>query len=434
MTVLREAITIGDVAEVFDGPHATPKTIDEGPIFLGIKSLNNGRLDLTETRHVSEEDYSKWTRRVTPCEGDIVFSYETRIGDAAVIPANLKCCLGRRMGLVRPNPKRLNHQYFLYQYLSPDYQSFLKTRTIQGSTVDRLALKEFPSFPLQLPSLAEQKAVVSVLGALDDKIENNRRMNETLEEMARAIFKSWFVDFDPVHAKAAGNAPAHMDAETAALFPSSFGDDGLPAGWANKTLGDFVEIQNGYAFKSKDWADNGVPVVKIGSVKPSIVDLSKSSFVSEEIAEQKQNFRLEVGNILVGLTGYVGEVGRVPPSDIMPMLNQRVGRIIFKSNTFEPFIYAAMRLPEFKLFAESQSQGSAQANVSTKQLKEFRLIATENALIEKFNALTNSYFKKILNNFAESKTLAELRDTLLPKLMSGAIRLADAEREVEGAL
>ena len=142
----------------------------------------------------------------------------------------------------------------------------------------------------------------------------------------------------------------------------------------------------------------------------------------------------EVGNILVGLTGYVGEVGRVPPSDIMPMLNQRVGRIIFKSNTFEPFIYAAMRLPEFKLFAESQSQGSAQANVSTKQLKEFRLIATENALIEKFNALTNSYFKKILNNFAESKTLAELRDTLLPKLMSGAMRLADAEREVEGAL
>ena len=261
----------------------------------------------------------------------------------------------------------------------------------------------------------ERSAIGKLISKFDDKIENNRRMNETLEEMARAIFKSWFVDFDPVHAKVAGNEPAHMEADTAALFPSSFGDDGLPLEWTNKTLGDFVEIQNGYAFKSKDWTNDGVPVVKIGSVKPSIVDLSNSSFVSAEIAEQKQNFKLDVGDILVGLTGYVGEVGRVPPSDIMPMLNQRVGRVIFKSGIFEPFIYAAMRIPEFKLFAESQSQGSAQANVSTKQLKGLPLIAADNSLIEKYNALTNSYFKKILINFAESKTLTELRDTLLPK-------------------
>ena len=89
---------------------------------------------------------------------------------------------------------------------------------------------------MEVARILEQESIVNVLGALDDKIENNRRMNETLEEMARAIFKSWFVDFDPVHAKAAGNAPAHMDAETAALFPSSFGDDGLPVGWANQNL------------------------------------------------------------------------------------------------------------------------------------------------------------------------------------------------------
>ena len=100
---------------------------------------------------------------------------------------------------------------------------------------DKDAIAKFPC-----PSINEQKSIASVLGVLDDKIENNRRMNETLEEMARAIFKSWFVDFDPVHAKVAGNAPVHMDAETAALFPNSFADDGLPIGWTKKIISNFA--------------------------------------------------------------------------------------------------------------------------------------------------------------------------------------------------
>ena len=347
-----------------------------------------------------------------------------------VLPARVN----QHVAIIRPDPTKLIHKYLHYFLVNPKMQTHMLNLASAGATRNALTKGMIESFDVPPTSIKDQKAIASVLGALDDKIENNRQMNETLEEMARAIFKSWFVDFDPVHAKAAGNAPAHMDADTAALFPSSFGEGGLPVGWTNKTLGDFVEIQNGYAFKSNNWTDDGVPVVKIGSVKPSIVDLSNSSFVSAEMAEQKQNFKLDIGDILVGLTGYVGEVGRVPPSDIMPMLNQRVGRVIFKSGIFEPFIYAAMRIPEFKLFAESQSQGSAQANVSTKQLKGFPLIAADNSLIEKYNALTSSYFKKILINFAESKTLTELRDTLLPKLMSGEIRVKDAESEMEAAV
>jgi len=336
--------------------------------------------------------------------------------------------------IFRSKDKSFLDPHFLYYLISNKTFIDYTDLTSKGAKMPRGDKDAIAKFPVKLPSMNEQKSIVSVLGPLDDKIENNRRMNETLEEMARAIFKSWFVDFDPVHAKAAGNAPAHMDAETAALFPSSFGDDGLPVGWINKTLGDFIEIQNGYAFKSKDWTDEGVPVVKIGSVKPSIVDLSNCSFVSAEVAEQKRNFQLKVGDILIGLTGYVGEVGRVPPADKMPMLNQRVGRVVFKRESFEPFVYAAMRLPEFKSFAESQSHGSAQANVSTKQLQEYPVVVADNLLIQKFNEVLESNFEKILTNSAENKTLAELRDTLLPKLMSGEIRVKDAEREVEAAV
>ena len=198
------ATTIGEISVVFDGPHATPKIVEEGPIFLGIDALQNGRLVLGKTRHVSEEDYKTWTKRVTPTAGDLVFSYETRLGEAAIIPEGLTCCLGRRMGLLRMDKTQIIPEFLLYLYISPNYQSFLKSRTIHGATVDRLALKEFPDFPVRLPALDRQKAILKVLKTLDDKIELNRQMNETLEAMARALFQDWFVDFGPTRRKIAG--------------------------------------------------------------------------------------------------------------------------------------------------------------------------------------------------------------------------------------
>ena len=364
--------------------------------------------------------------RITPCLENGKTAYVSGLSEGKVGHGSTEYIILTGIAGISDN------LFAYYLVRTPRFRTYAIRRMEGTSGRQRVPAKAVSSYEIDLPPFAEQKSIASMLGALDDKIENNQRMNETLEKMARTIFKSWFVDFDPVHAKAAGNPPAHMDTDIAALFPNSFGNDGLPVGWTHKMLGDFVEIQNGYAFK--DWTEVGVPVVKIGSVKPSIVDLSNSSFVSTEIAEQKENFRLTVGDILIGLTGYVGEVGRVPQSDIMPMLNQRVGRVLFKNKTFEPYIYTAMRRSEFKSFAESQSQGSAQANVSTKQLKNFSLVATDSALTEKFNRLTRSYFEKILLNYAESKSLAELRDVLLPKLMSGEIRVKNAERQVEEAV
>ena len=160
------SVAIGDVADVFDGPHATPKTVDVGPIFLGIGALQDGSLILGKTRHVTTEDFRQWTRRVKPETDDVVFSYETRLGQAAIIPKGLECCLGRRMGLVRVDRKRVDPRYFLYQYLSPPFRNFLSSRTVRGATVDRIPLKEFPSFPILLPSLAEQEHIANQFESL----------------------------------------------------------------------------------------------------------------------------------------------------------------------------------------------------------------------------------------------------------------------------
>jgi type I restriction enzyme, S subunit len=159
------AVPIASVAEVFDGPHATPKTVEAGPLFLGISALQDGTVNLGETRHVTPDDFRKWTRRVRPRPNDVVFSYETRIGQAAIIPEGLECCLGRRMGLVRLNRKRVDPRFFVYQYISPPFREFLNSKTVRGATVDRISVREFPSFPIALPQLAEQERIANQLDA-----------------------------------------------------------------------------------------------------------------------------------------------------------------------------------------------------------------------------------------------------------------------------
>ena len=392
---------LGEVASIKSGFAFKSRDMGiEGCPVIKIGNINPPNVDIYNVERVPFDIVKSSTRieKFLLEEGDaLVAMTGATVGKLGRFPKTSEAYyLNQRVGKLFLNkPDQANYDFLYYVLSQKKYVEQIFT-SADGSAQANVSGGQIEAFKIPLPPLAEQIAIASVLGTLDDKIENNRRMNETLEEMARAIFKSWFVDFDPVHAKAAGNTPAHMDAETTVLFPNSFDDDGLPVGWINKTLGDFIEIQNGYAFKSKDWTDEGIPVVKIGSVKPSIVDLSNCSFVSAEVAEQKRNFQLRVGDILIGLTGYVGEVGRVPPADKMPMLNQRVGRVVFKRESFEPFVYAAMRLPEFKSFAESQSHGSAQANVSTKQLQEYPVVVADNLLIEKFNALLESYFEKIL--------------------------------------
>jgi type I restriction enzyme S subunit len=293
-----------------------------------------------------------------------------------------------------------------------------------GSGVPTLNRNHIASLTIPLPPLPEQRRIAKILGDLDDKIELNRKMNETLEQMARALFKSWFIDFDPVRAKMEGRQPPGMDAETAALFPSRLVESELgmvPEGWEATTLGACIGFRSGFSFKSQDWQEYGVPVVKIGSVKPGIIDLSQVSYVSKEVAEQAARYRLTTGDMLIGMTGYVGEVGLVPPSDNPPLLNQRVGKFVMQKPGTESlaFWYCTTRQPEFRTFVEARAHGTAQANVSGEAIIEFPLVAPSLEILDAFNNKCQPIIDNILTNHDQSRTLASLRDTLLPKLMRG---------------
>ncbi len=185
MTQGSVAATIGDVAKVFDGPHATPEKTASGPWFLSISSLQNGRLVLTDSAHLGEQDFAHWTRRVTPSAGDVLFSYETRLGEAAIMPDGVRACLGRRMALLRPRIDVLGPRTLLQSYLGESFQETIRQRAVHGATVDRIPLTELPAWPITVPERADR--LESLLGAIDDMAAQRERENETLAALRETL-------------------------------------------------------------------------------------------------------------------------------------------------------------------------------------------------------------------------------------------------------
>ena len=168
------------VEEVFDGPHATPPNAEEGPVFLGIKNLTGSALDLSDIRHISESDWPRWTRRVTPRPLDIVFSYEATLGFFAMIPPALRCCLGRRLALIRPRAKDGHAHFWFHQFIAPDFQRYLMQHSVQGATVDRIPLIQFPNYLVLNPPPALKEVFESRVTPVWTRIHSNANQSRTL--------------------------------------------------------------------------------------------------------------------------------------------------------------------------------------------------------------------------------------------------------------
>ena len=306
----------------------------------------------------------------------------------------------------------------------------------QTTGLGHVTVADLKEMRVGIPNLSEQRSIVNIIAPLHEKIENNRRMNETLEEMARAIFKSWFVDFDPVHAKAAGNAPAHMDADTAALFPSSFGDDGLPLGWEKKELGSLAQVLNGYAFKSSDYVKKGLFVLRtknFGDAK-SAERLADDVFLPEKFAENYQKYLCEPFDFhVVMVAASLGKTSYIFPHMLPALRNQNMW--CFRPAKGFPFRFFLNLSIEDKItHVIGWGSGSARDFFKKADFVKHQITICENSILNQFEKTAASLYKKIAANHHQNETLAELRDTLLPKLMSGEIRVKDAESEMEAAV
>ena len=435
-----QKVTIDDVAVILDGPHATPRKTESGPVFLGISSLSSGRLDLTSADYLSEEDYLRWTKRVTPQDGDVVFSYETRLGEAAMIPEGLRCCLGRRMGLLRARRERIHPRFLLYAYLGPSFQETLRSRVVYGSTVERILLTELGRLPIKIPrDLGEQDAIAHILGTLDDKIELNRRMNETLEGMARALFKSWFVDFDPVRAKIEGRdtgLPKHI----ADLFPDRMVDSELgeiPEGWAVIPLADCVEVMRGLSYKGSGLSSDGVPMHNLNSMYEG--GGYKHEGLKGYAGEYNSQHVARAGDLIVANTEQGHERLLIGYAAIVP--TSFVNDTLFSHHIYRVRPVAGMALTTNFLCQLLNTEGmheivSGFANGTTINMLPMdalqipQIMLPTRPLLATFNDLADVARRRHEELIDESRTLAALRDAILPRLISDDFRVDHAEKVI----
>lgn len=402
-----------------------------------IRGNNLGGRQFTGDFVYVPDDFAAGMPNCLVSKDDLVFPHRGAIGEVGIVSDETTYIISTSLMKLSLDKEQADPSFVFHFFKSEQGRyELLKNASTVGTPGIGTPLTSLRNIEIPLPPLPIQRQIAAILSAFDNKIELNRQMNRTLEQMARVLFKSWFVDFDPVRAKMRGEMPEGMDAETAAMFSDELikieGQE-MPKGWTRGKIGDIAAIQNGFAFKSADWKNSGIPVVKIGSVKPGIVDLQQVSYVSEEVAHVAKRFRLNVGDLIIGLTGYVGEVGFIPPTHNLPLLNQRVGRFKIHNPKNFSYLWQLTRTTDFKDAVISKSHGSAQANVSTTAIENIDVLIPTQEILTSFELLVFPLIEKFLHNSGESAELAHLRDVLLPRLLSGEVDIRDWETVLESA-
>ncbi|QGZ74354.1 restriction endonuclease subunit S [Aeromonas hydrophila] len=397
-----------EVSDTFDGPHATPKTVDSGPIYLGIGALQDGVINLSDTRHVTDDDFTVWTRRVRPQANDVVFSYETRIGQAAIIPDGLECCLGRRMGLIRFNQEKVIPRFFLYQYISPQFRDFLESKTIRGATVDRVSIKDFPSFPILVAPLSEQRRIVAILDEAFEAIAVARANAEQNRQNARALFESY--------------------------LQSEFSQCG--EGWVERRLGDqtllhMIDGDRGTNYpKATDFLGHGPCLfLNTKNVRPNGFEFDSTMFISAEKDAQLRKGKLQRNDVVMTTRGTIGNLGLY--SEEVPFDSVRInsGMLIFRANQTEilpAYLFEILRSGIVKEQINKYTTGAAQPQLPIKTLVNFSIpvpttLAGQSELVKRIREfepetqrLESLYQRKIA-------ALDELKQSLLQQAFSGQL-------------
>lgn len=411
----------------------TPEKTAAGIPLITAKIIKGGRIE-TPTEFIAIDAYDSWMRRGIPNAGDVVLTVEAPLGEVAQLGPE-KIALAQRVVTLRGKVGVLDSTYLLYLLQSEGMQDALKARAT-GTTVLGIKQSELRKVPVSLPPLSDQVAAASILKALDDRIALLRETNTTLETIAQALFKSWFVDFDPVRAKRDGSAPEGMDEATADLFPESFEDaelGELPRGWAVDTLGECTAYLNrGISPKYVD--EGGILVLNQKCIRDFAVDPSKAR--RHDSSQRKVDGReLQPGDVLVNSTG-VGTLGRVAQIlelDEPSIVDSHVTVVRTSEKlTWNYLGLALMRLqPQIEQFGEGTT---GQTELSRGKLAGIKVVTPPASVLRRFDEAVIPLRMRIAANQVQAKNLAALRNALLPRLISGQLRLPEAAASIEKVL
>lgn len=379
------------------------------PKGVPIIKVNNIISGLYDTKHLDKttvENDAKYQRTKLK-GGELIITVVGTCGKTAIVPIHFAGCnLVRATCLIDIEDETIC-KWIKYYIDSPHGQAYIN-RNLNTTVQATLNVKSLNEMPIPFYSDEYTSNVVNILSSLDRKIELNNKINADLEEMAQAIFKNWFVDFEPF------KDGKFVDSELGMI----------PEGWKVGTIGDIVEFQNGFAFSSKDFSENGeYKIITIKSVQDGYLVTDGSSKVTEYPTKMPAYCKLQSGDILLSLTGNVGRCCLVTEPNLL--LNQRVAKIKAKESYDNSFSYALFRLKETKELLISISRGTAQANLSPVEASKLPMVIPSEDARKNFSMISDTIMDKIISIHIESSRLSTLRDTLLPRLMSGEIEVPE---------
>jgi len=402
-------------------------------------NVRSGRINLGECRFVDETTYAKWTRRAALQFGDVLLTREAPIGEVGFVLEPKGLFLGQRLMQYRADGQVLSPRFLLYSFLSPALQHQFGSHEGSGSVVSHIRVGDCFKFKLKLPPLPVQHEIAGLLGALDDRIALLRETNATLEAIAQALFKSWFVDFDPVRAKQQGLAPAGIDELTAALFPGEFEESmfGLiPRGWRILPIREVVDAVYDGPHATPPESSDGPVFLGIKNLTGTGLDMTESRRISEDDWGQwTRRVTPRFGDIVFSYEATLGFFALVPPA-MRCCLGRRLALIRPKAVNghghfwFHQFVAA----PFQQLLNKHTIQGATVNRIALKEFPSYSVISPPDSLTGAFEECVAPLWARVHQNQAQVQTLATLRDTLLPRLISGQLRLPQAQAELAAAI
>ena len=387
--------------ELSDGLHKAPKFVNGGDyIFVNAKNISHGFIvDNDPTKKSTYEEYVKYSSPLN--ETTVLYSIDGTIGNIALFRGE-KCILGKGACYLNPNPALLDRMYLYYELQTLRFKSYIDKMST-GSTIKHISLKTMRNYNMKIPSINTQQQIVSILKSLDDKIENNRRINENLEQQAQALFKSWFVDFEPF-----------KDGE---FVESELGR--IPKGWRVCSFIDNINVMPGGTPSTaieEYWKDGNIPFFSPKDVNGMYCFETEKHITQEGLQHCSSQFYPKDTLFITAR----GTVGKIALAGVPMAMNQSNYALMAKEHVGKFYLYLLTQTLVAILL--KKANGAVFSAITTKDFKE-TIIAPPTDIIYQFERIVLPIFNKIHSTMEESRRLSTLRDTLLPKLMSGELKV-----------
>ena len=403
-------VKLSDICDVRDGTHDSPKRTAEGRFLITSKHIKGGKIDLSSAYKISLKDFDMVNQRSKVDQWDILLSMIGTIGEVCIVKEEPDFAI-KNVGLIKTNDEILS--LYLYYYLKTHTaQSDILAR-LKGTTQQYLSLGEIRSFPISIPQDDRvMRKITKILSSIDDKIELNNKINRNLEAQAQAIFKSWFIDFEPF--------------KNGKFIDSELGK--IPEGWKVYRLSELCEIITKGTTPTtlkRSFKNKGINFIKAENISNNhLIDKTKLAFIDIQTHELLSRSQLKPFDILFTIAGTIGRFAIVLP-DIIPANTNQAIAIIRCKDIYTLLVYSMFLCGNHLTYFNSKVVQAVQANLSLSTIGSLPMLLPPKAVVERYISIVYPLFKLTFDNSDESSHLAQLRNTLLPKLMTGKVNISD---------